>query len=289
MYTPLTQMGMNFLMNGGALVPMDGKAGVLPGSLPDGAISRAYVVDMASFGLQFYAAIRRLMPASWVATWTATLLAQETSVLGSCVETVHISNLLRQAINTRSSFSNILSVVGNGAGLATWAASNLCNVLPDFCMPSNSQSVSISQSGEQADPTELSINTQAGELILRPLQDPYVWLNGLSPKPDEKQTPAPAIALAWAKHPGRNCYWENHGAEEVDYPWGKAVDKVKTLHACQAACVEAADFGCHGVLFQAATGNCYRKKDIVVEKCVRDESVDLYVRPSATVFVDRLE
>ena len=43
------------------------------------------------------------------------------------------------------------------------------------------------------------------------------------------------------------------------------------------------------MLFQAATGNCYRKKDIVVEKCVRDESVDLYVRPSATVFVDRLE
>ena len=103
-------------------------------------------------------------------------------------------------------------------------------------------------------------------------------------------TPTPAgLALAWPKYPGRNCYWKNHGAEEVDYPWGKAVANVKTLHACQAACVEAADFGCHGVLFQVATGNCYRKKDIVVEKCVRDESVDLYVRPSATVFVDRLE
>ena len=107
-------------------------------------------------------------------------------------------------------------------------------------------------------------------------------------------TDAPAgassgLALAWPKYPGRNCYWKNHGAEEVDYPWGKAVANVKTLHACQAACVEAADFGCHGVLFQVATGNCYRKKDIVVEKCVRDESVDLYVRPSATVFVDRLE
>ena len=187
MYTPLTQMGMNFLMNGGALVPMDGKAGVLPGSLPDGAIPRAYVVDMASFGLQFYAAIRRLMPA-WEATWTATLLAQETSVLGSCVETVHLSNLLLQAINTSSSFSNILSVVGNGAGLATWAASNLCNVLPVLCT-SNSQSVSISQSGEQAGQTELSINTQAGDLILRPLQDPYVWLNGLSPEGGDGGSP----------------------------------------------------------------------------------------------------
>ena len=102
-------------------------------------------------------------------------------------------------------------------------------------------------------------------------------------------TASPGLALPWPKYPGRNCYWKNHGAEEVDYPWGKAVAKVKTLHACQAACVEAADFGCHGVLFQVSTGNCYRKKDIVVEKCVRDESVDLYVRPSATVFVDRLE
>ena len=102
-------------------------------------------------------------------------------------------------------------------------------------------------------------------------------------------TASPGLALPWPKYPGRNCYWKNHGAEEVDYPWGKAVANVKTLHACQAACVEAADFGCHGVLFQVATGNCYRKKDIVVEKCVRDESVDLYVRPSATVFVDRLE
>jgi len=182
MYTPLTQLGMNFLLNGGALVPMDGKAAVLPGSLPNSTIPRAYVVHMASFGVQFYAAIRRLMPASWSATWTAALLAQETSVaLGSCVETVHLSNLLLQAINTSSSFSNIMSVVGNEAGLATWAALDLCNVLPDLCT-SSSQSVSISQSGEQADLTELSINTQAGDLILRPLQDPFVWLNELSPE-----------------------------------------------------------------------------------------------------------
>ena len=110
-----------------------------------------------------------------------------------------------------------------------------------------------------------------------------------APAKASTKAPTDAPAGAWPKYPGRNCYWDNHGAEEVDYPWGKAVAKAKTLHACQAACVEAADFGCHGVLFQVATGNCYRKKDIVVEKCVRDESVDLYVRPSATVFVDRLE
>ena len=195
MYTPLTQMGMNFLLNGGALVPMDGKAAVLPGSLPNGIIPRAYVVYMASFGVQLYAAIRRRMPASWEATWTATLLAQETSVaLGSCVETVHLSNLLLQAINTSSSFSNIMSVVGNEAGLATWAALDLCNVLPDLCT-SSSQSVSISQSGEQADLTELSINTQAGDLIdLRPLQDPFVWHNELSQTEDVNGLSAGAIA-----------------------------------------------------------------------------------------------
>jgi hypothetical protein len=191
MYTPLTQLGMNFLLNGGALVPMDGKAAVLPGSLPNSTIPRAYVVGMASFGVQFYAAIRRLMPASWAATWTAALLAQETSVaLGSCVETVHLSNLLLQAINTSSSFSNILSVIGNEAGLATWAALDLCNVLPDLCT-SSSQSVSISQSGEQAGLTELSINTQAGDSIdLNFGNDPFLWLNELDGVGAEPSPPA---------------------------------------------------------------------------------------------------
>ena len=190
-YTPLTQLGMNFLLNGGALVPMDGKAAVLPGSLPNSTIPRAYVVGMASFGLQLYAAMGRLMPESW----KATLLAQETSIaFGSCIETVHLSNLLLQAINTSSSFSNILSVVGNGAGLATWAASNLCDVLPDLCT-SGSESVSISQSSKQAALTELSINTQAGDLIdLRPLRDPFVWLN-------ERPSSAPTDAASPSSSP----------------------------------------------------------------------------------------
>ena len=153
-YTPLTQLGMNFLLNGGALVPMDGKAAVLPGSLPNSTIPRAYVVGMASFVLQFYAATQRLMPESWVDTWTATLLAQETSVVfGSCVETVHLSNLLLLAINTSSSLSDTLSVVGNGAGLAAWAASS---VLPSvmcsltFALPAPRASVSRSLANWQA-------------------------------------------------------------------------------------------------------------------------------------------
>jgi len=199
MYTPLTRLGMNFVMNGGALVPIDGKAAVLPGSLPNSTIPREYVVGMVSFGLQFYAAVRRLMPASWEATWKTTLLAQETSVaFGSCVETVHLSNLLLQAINTSSSFSDILSVVGDGTGLATWAASNLCDVLPDFCT-SSSESVSISQSGQQAGLTELSINTQSGDFLhLRPSQDPFVWLNeppppGVPPPASPPAPPSPSL------------------------------------------------------------------------------------------------
>ena len=129
-----------------------------------------------------YAALRQLMPESFVTEWSATLLYQTQSYQSPCVETVMLANLLRTVVgrlrNVR--FAGILSAVGNGAGLATWLASNLCDELPQFCFAGYGQSVSISQSVQQEGLTELSITTQDGESIdLRPLQDPYVWLNEL--------------------------------------------------------------------------------------------------------------
>jgi hypothetical protein len=169
-------MGMNFVVAGGALVPMDGKALVLPGTLPNDAITRAHVVRMGSFGLQFYAAMRQLMPASWVTGWTSTLLTQKESIaLGSCVKTVHLSNILVQAISTSSSLSTALSAPGD-AGLATWAASVMCDVIPEWCT-SGSESVIVSQSAQEV---ELVITTRSGDsLTLLPLLDPFAWVNSL--------------------------------------------------------------------------------------------------------------
>ena len=47
LYTPLTQLGMNFLLNGGALVPMDGKAAGFD-ELPDSTIPRMLYIWQGS-------------------------------------------------------------------------------------------------------------------------------------------------------------------------------------------------------------------------------------------------
>jgi len=178
MYTPLTELGMNFVLSGGVLIPMDGKAYTLPGSLStrSNTIPRTQVAAMLSFGLQYYTAVRLLMPASFVAALLAT---EDSVVFGPCIQTPHVSNAMLLAINTSSSLSDALSRVGNQAGLVSWAASNLCSALPGFCSNSSEQSVAISQSAQQASLAELSIDHGGRSVHLHPLQDPYVWLNEL--------------------------------------------------------------------------------------------------------------
>ena len=100
--------------------------------------------------------------------------------------------------------------------------------------------------------------------------------------------------FAWEKHDGLNCWWGGHGADELagNAPGAtlkNSTDKteIRTLGQCQAECVQRVDgktkekTECHAVLFQVATGMCYGKKNVDVSKCAKDETVALYMRPTA--------
>ena len=90
-------------------------------------------------------------------------------------------------------------------------------------------------------------------------------------------SPPPPLVV-WAAHEGRNCWWDGHGAEEVDQPAGTAVYGVTTETACKDSCLSVRDAGCEGILFNAGKKLCYRKTSIDVARCPRDSNFVLYVR-----------
>ena len=65
---------------------------------------------------------------------------------------------------------------------------------------------------------------------------------------------ARTVPVTWEEHKNRNCWWDGHGAEEVDTPKGTAVARAKTLKASKEACVEASQEPgkpfCDGVIFK---------------------------------------
>ena len=100
-----------------------------------------------------------------------------------------------------------------------------------------------------------------------------------SPPPD----PPFVVEPVWEKHAQRNCWWNGHGAEEIDSPKGTAVARATTIEACQAACIDVSlpTLFCDGVLFDEARGKCYRKTNIDVGRCAHDPNFDLYIRVEA--------
>ena len=95
-------------------------------------------------------------------------------------------------------------------------------------------------------------------------------------------------ASAWEVHPAKNCWWNGHGADEVDTPNGVSVPGIHTVKACKAACLEFfkyeavntgwAPIRCTGFAFQASTQSCFRKTNIKVAECSVDPSYVLYIR-----------
>ena len=81
--------------------------------------------------------------------------------------------------------------------------------------------------------------------------------------------------LTWLSHAGLNCWWDGHGAEEVDSPQGSSVAGVHRLEECQAAC--AARATCEAVIFSKTDSDCYRKRQVRTELCALDANFDLYV------------
>ena len=110
-----------------------------------------------------------------------------------------------------------------------------------------------------------------------------------SPPPPSPLSPVP---VAWEKLEGKNCWWDGHGAEEVDLPKGSAVGGATTVEQCQAACVEL-NHGypreCDGILVQnersdegpmskGSISKCFRKARIDPQRCSDDAAFTLYLR-----------
>ena len=87
---------------------------------------------------------------------------------------------------------------------------------------------------------------------------------------------AVAALYRWEKHSNLNCWWNGHGAEEVDSPAGSSVAGVDTLLACKTACSSMPNQQCEGILFNRATNDCYRKRSINIAACPGAADFDMY-------------
>jgi len=82
--------------------------------------------------------------------------------------------------------------------------------------------------------------------------------------------------LEWKKQTGVDCY-ENQGGDPIlpdPYP------ENLSLSQCQAAC--ETDSSCEGIIRRASEGQgsgiCYKRKNIVLVRCVRDPMWDLHLK-----------
>jgi len=97
--------------------------------------------------------------------------------------------------------------------------------------------------------------------------------------PQPPQAPPPAGPFDfWQAHPKTNCWWDGHGAEEVDTPNGTPVEGVRTLVACLHSCVNLPQYACDAALWLERDKRCYRKRHINLPKCASWRETDLYVR-----------
>ena len=114
------------------------------------------------------------------------------------------------------------------------------------------------------------------------------------PLPLPSQGPSPALSplplapspIVWKQHAGLNCSGGGYGAFNVGsynnmtmFPLSDApVAGVSSLIGCQHACVQVADYGCEGILFDKSKARCYHRHYIDLNKCARDQELDFYHR-----------
>jgi hypothetical protein len=97
-----------------------------------------------------------------------------------------------------------------------------------------------------------------------------------SPKPPSKPPAGPLVS--WTRVEGMNCFWDGHGADEVDLPLGSAVEGVNALVPCLRSCISVPHYACSAVLWWGAKSQCFRKTNIVLAKCISDNAFVLYRR-----------
>ena len=99
-------------------------------------------------------------------------------------------------------------------------------------------------------------------------------------RPPPPWSPPPVTPLAyWQVYEHTNCWWDGHGATEIDSPKGATVPGVDSLIACLRSCTSFPNYGCEAVLWDPTHLRCYRKAGIVLEECdPKSFSVNLYMR-----------
>lgn len=114
-----------------------------------------------------------------------------------------------------------------------------------------------------------------------------------SPPPPNPSPPPPAIELMalpfqphvrrfrdghyWERYPEKNCWWDGHGAEEVDLPLGSLAPGYEyTIKSCMQLCGDEPT--CEGFLISTDEKQCFRKKNIDPKVCEPYPKLDLYLK-----------
>lgn len=83
----------------------------------------------------------------------------------------------------------------------------------------------------------------------------------------------------WQMHPHTNCWWDDHGATEIDEPRGAAVPGVGTVVECLRSCINVDNFECEAIVWNVHKNTCYRKGNINIVQCEQQNyAFTLYVR-----------
>jgi len=99
------------------------------------------------------------------------------------------------------------------------------------------------------------------------------------PTTQRPTTRKPVTNNKWQTQTGFDCYQGRGGDPILPDPYSSSV----SLTQCQAAC--DSDSSCQGIIRRAADGQgsgvCYRRKNIVLSRCVRDTAWNLHMKPGS--------
>ena len=90
-----------------------------------------------------------------------------------------------------------------------------------------------------------------------------------------------SASISWELFEGKNCWWDGHGAEEVDVPRGHvAPGNPGNLDECKASCILSSH--CEAIVVARPTAGrpfgCFRKKNIELGECSISNDFQLYLK-----------
>ncbi|KAL1504300.1 hypothetical protein AB1Y20_010707 [Prymnesium parvum] len=117
-----------------------------------------------------------------------------------------------------------------------------------------------------------------------PSTPPYPGRPPLPPPPPS--SPAGPPPTVWEHRHGLNCSGGGYGAFNValpSQPFGilranAPVAGADSVRKCMDACVRVDGFGCEAVLFETASGRCYHRRYVNIDRCSPDEGLELFLR-----------